>query len=468
MFKLISVLFFIKIAIIAYASPKNFNLRFNVGQEVETGIKWTDGLTWQEVKEKAQKEKKYIFVDAYATWCGPCKLMDKKVYTDPQVGAIVNEKFIAVRLQMDSSNSDNEWVKKWYGIAHDFKNKYGIDAYPSFLFFTSNGQMIHSDMGYKSPNDFVSLLKIAADTSKQYYTAREKYLKGIRNYPALGYLAMMLFKNKERELATKVAKDYKENYLDTLPDSTLLLKDNLDFLGYFHSLFKSDSRLFGFCFNQPELIDSIRNWKSFAKLVVNAIVTREEVQEKLWENGKPKSKNPDWENLYKNICDKYSNMVADNILPSYKQYFYKKTNNWKAWSRIIEVKIKNDIPTASSKNLNSWGDNHGLNSYAWDAFQYCMDKSVLKKALKWSSLSIAITPKSSLNILEFYDTKANLLYKIGYKNKAINQEEQAIKEANRLSKKAGSNIQSTVNRFKKNLSKMNAGLPTWPVTNERG
>src|SRR5689334_7898174 len=39
------------------------------------GVQWTTGLSWEQVKQKAQLEKKYIFLDCLATWCGPCKMM---------------------------------------------------------------------------------------------------------------------------------------------------------------------------------------------------------------------------------------------------------------------------------------------------------------------------------------------------------------------------------------------------------
>jgi thiol:disulfide interchange protein len=43
------------------------------------GIRFEHGLSWAQVKEKAKAENKYIFMDCYATWCGPCKAMDKNV-----------------------------------------------------------------------------------------------------------------------------------------------------------------------------------------------------------------------------------------------------------------------------------------------------------------------------------------------------------------------------------------------------
>src|SRR5687768_11107058 len=86
------------------------------GQE-EKGIKWTTGISWQQVKEKAKQENKYIFIDAFTTWCGPCKMMDKNVYANDTVGDYFNQHFISVKAQMDKSKNDNEQVQSWYNDA---------------------------------------------------------------------------------------------------------------------------------------------------------------------------------------------------------------------------------------------------------------------------------------------------------------------------------------------------------------
>src|SRR5690242_11809402 len=102
-------------------------------QEVQNdnGIKWVEGSSWQQVKEKAKKENKYIFVDCYATWCKPCKKMDKEVYIVDSVGAYLNERFISVKLQMDVTQNDNEAVRNWRNTAREIEKQYRISAYPS-------------------------------------------------------------------------------------------------------------------------------------------------------------------------------------------------------------------------------------------------------------------------------------------------------------------------------------------------
>ncbi len=59
--------------------------------DANKGIKFENGLSWSQILAKAKTDNKYIFVDCYATWCGPCKEMDKKIYPSEKLGAIMNE-----------------------------------------------------------------------------------------------------------------------------------------------------------------------------------------------------------------------------------------------------------------------------------------------------------------------------------------------------------------------------------------
>src|ERR1044072_2926152 len=70
------------------------------------GIKWTTGLSWEQVKQKAKAENKYIFIDVFTTWCGPCKMMDKTVFINDTVGTFFNQHFISVKVQMDRTSND--------------------------------------------------------------------------------------------------------------------------------------------------------------------------------------------------------------------------------------------------------------------------------------------------------------------------------------------------------------------------
>ena len=123
-----------------------FNTLLAEAQEMK-GIKFEKGLSWSQVKEKAKKENKYIFLDAFTTWCGPCKMMSTEIFTQPGVGEFFNKNFINVAVQLDVTALDSQEVKSWYGDAAAIRNFYQIDSYPAYLFFNPRAELVHSIYG---------------------------------------------------------------------------------------------------------------------------------------------------------------------------------------------------------------------------------------------------------------------------------------------------------------------------------
>src|SRR5665213_2730421 len=107
------------------------------------GINFEKGQSWQQILAKAKAEHKYIFLDCYATWCGPCKAMDNDVYPVDSVEAFMNAHFISIKVQMDRSPKDNDTVKSRYNDVVMLEKTYAVHAYPTFLFFDENGKAIH-------------------------------------------------------------------------------------------------------------------------------------------------------------------------------------------------------------------------------------------------------------------------------------------------------------------------------------
>ncbi len=53
----------------------------------------------------AKQENKYVFVDTYASWCGPCKVMDR-VFEESEVSNYFNANFINVKIDMEGPQGD--------------------------------------------------------------------------------------------------------------------------------------------------------------------------------------------------------------------------------------------------------------------------------------------------------------------------------------------------------------------------
>ncbi len=198
----------------------------------DSGIRFEKNLTFSQIKEKAKTENKYIFVDCFATWCGPCKMMEQDVFPKKEVGDYFNAHFISVQVQMDRTVHDDERVKSWYRDANIIEKEYGINAYPTYLFFDPNGNAVHKALSAMSTDKFIGIGQSALDSNKQFYTVLKKYYVSIKNSESgkidtteLKGLARVIF-YADRKLAGRMAADY----LNRIPKVQLALEDNLQLM----------------------------------------------------------------------------------------------------------------------------------------------------------------------------------------------------------------------------------------------
>ena len=62
-------------------------------------VEW--GSSFDEALETARARSDTVLLDFSADWCPPCKEMDEKVWTDPDLAALVREKVVPVRIDFD-------------------------------------------------------------------------------------------------------------------------------------------------------------------------------------------------------------------------------------------------------------------------------------------------------------------------------------------------------------------------------
>ena len=115
----------------------------------DVGIQFTEGA-WDTILEKAKKEKKLIFFDAYASWCGPCKQLQKQVFTRKDVGDFFNKNFVNVKKDME------------IGEGPMLASVYPLDAYPTLFFIDGNGKIVKKFVGGLPPDELIELGKSVA------------------------------------------------------------------------------------------------------------------------------------------------------------------------------------------------------------------------------------------------------------------------------------------------------------------
>jgi thioredoxin 1 len=109
------------------------------------GIHFFKG-TWAEALAEAKRTDKLIFLDAYASWCGPCKIMAQNTFTDSRVGEYFNENFVNYKMDMEKNPEGPR-----------LSGKLQLEAYPSLYFIDMNEKLVHSDIGMKGSKELINL-----------------------------------------------------------------------------------------------------------------------------------------------------------------------------------------------------------------------------------------------------------------------------------------------------------------------
>jgi thioredoxin-related protein len=112
--------------------------------------------SWEQAKKQAQTEKKLIFVDLYFTGCAPCGQMDREVFPDPKVKAVLDNDFVTFKSDILKEE-----------IGKKLCMKYGVTGFPTFLFMNPDGKVIDIASGFQSVEELTALLQNAKDAAKK-------------------------------------------------------------------------------------------------------------------------------------------------------------------------------------------------------------------------------------------------------------------------------------------------------------
>ncbi|HTR30182.1 MAG TPA: thioredoxin family protein [Puia sp.] len=394
---------------------------FCLQAQVDTGVHFEHDLSWSAIRAKAKAENKYIFMDCFTTWCGPCRMMATQVFPLEATGKYVNDKFISVGVQLDTTAKDADNVKAWYKDGHDIAEKYHVRAYPTYLIFAPDGHAIHRFVGSSPAPIFLASLAESFDSTRQYYTLLDEFNKGRRDTAFLHKTAMAAANAYDLANGESIAKAW------LATQSDLLSRDAL----YMQELFtkKSSDKYFSTFTDHAAEVDKVLG-PGFAEAKVRNVYMSELMPRKPGDNTPP-----DWTAVHTTIASKLP-AQADELTARIKLNYFLSKKDFPSFEKEIVAYVK------SYNDKLTDGD---LNSMAWAVFQNCSDMSCVSDILDWSKRL------RDNNEPGYIDTYANILYKLGKKDDAIALETKAMTLAGGADKAS----------FKETIDKMKNGEKTW-------
>lgn len=367
------------------------NGTWNKVQAQDNGVQFVEG-TWAEVLAQAKTANKLIFVDAYATWCGPCKWMSKEVFTQEAVGTYFNTHFIAYKMDMEK------------GEGPDFAKLNAVEAYPTLLYFSPDGELLHRAAGARDVDDLLALSEAAMDPEQQLSGFVKRYEAGTKDKAFLtAYVDVLTNAGVEMEAV------FFELW-EQLTDEERQTTETLQLMYYASQQFRS--------YKDPLFAYLCEHQDKYGELM--GAGTIKEVQRSTYVNG-----------VYQiaQLEDK-EQIAADSkhllsLLPAYKRQFKRQLRYFQYAIKLAPSDHK--VQQAYKRYLNVTKDAQDLHEAAWKICQQSDKPRELKKALKLVERSIA-SERNYINL----DTKAVILYKMEAYRSAKDVAERAIEEGKAL------------------------------------
>ncbi len=388
------IIVFVAIIASSFSFAQNRSIEFEKGN-------------WSEIIAKAKNENKLIFFDAYASWCGPCKMLAKVIFTNDTVADFYNSNFVCAKIDMEKGEGVN------------LAKKYGVKVYPTLLFINGDGEIVHKFIGgTRSAKVFVKrgLRALNPFDNLLFYDKNYENKTTLSPEFTINYLELLAYTPKKDEVLNKYLKTQSLKDIQSETNKEIIFKyiDNFDSREFKFMVENID--MFSKHFSKNIVTDRIENvyLSALAKLIYVKefdISKFDEVSKKIKEQ---------------------NYIYVDKILSRADMILYKRQKDWKSYAEIA-------INSIDKYYLEDYAF---LNEVAWDFYEHIDDVNLLKKAKKWAGKSVELFSDDSNN-----DTYAAVLFKLGENEEAIKYEKKAIE----IAKKKGRSIEG----YQKMLEKMN-------------
>lgn len=342
--------------------------------------------TWAEIKAKAAKEKKVIFLDAYTSWCGPCKKMAKEVFTNNEVADYFNANFINAKIDMEK------------GEGPELAKKYKINAYPSLLFIDAQGKLVSSKVGAQDVKAFIDCGKLSV-SGESIESLMAQYKKGDRSFAFMKkYLTRM---EGLRENTSVII----EEYFSKTPQAKWQTSENWYFINRY--IKKERSPVFKYVLKNQKAYEQkfsadvvsdflVTVYRNSIQQAANSVFPTEDLQEL---KGNFHQMNFAGTALLELECDA---AIAD------------RNRDTRAYMDAMEMICSKYPEKDQELQVLKVG------SICWKMLNQSSDSYVLQKATKMAEMSMEIENA------EFMDIYARLLFETGNMDKAIEVEEKVI------------------------------------------
>lgn len=267
-------------------------------------------------------------------------------------------------------------------------------------------------------------LKDAESIQLDLADALSMYRKGSIDSAKNRKLIIMLKSTKNQSLKDSLMESYLSKIKNPNCEQNLLL--------FSASLGSSIDKMFKWMIRGHTIADSILG-NTFVSNRIKSIIYNEDIKPKVEGN----NFDIDWGSIERNVKDKYGNLGELIFLRS-KSIYHLNHQQWQDFSIAAKTLI--------SINPKEFSTNE-LNDLSWTIFENVSDTSILKVALSMVKLAI-----NDDNSAAYYDTYANIYYKMGFKDKAL--------QLQRIALTLPADDQSMV-AVKENYEKMLKGIPTW-------
>ncbi|AZA84808.1 disulfide isomerase [Chryseobacterium lactis] len=311
-------------------------------------------LPYKDIIAKAKKEKKLVFIDAYASWCGPCKMMEKNVFTQKSVGEYFNTNFINARFDMEK------------GEGREIASKFGVRSYPTYLFLNGEGELVSRNTGYMEESLFVAMAQDINAPGNKKGSLKERFANGEKN-PEFLINVMKLNSETDYNFAKKASERYFENKKKTEE----LSKEEVGFLLYFLKS-TEDGNYSTFTSRKAEIIKFLpeETYNEFDAQIKLSKIVEQSIDDK--------NKRINEDSFMKAAEPLVGKQAAMTKLNQTKLAFYEQNANFPEYEKAA---------LDYYKNSDSFEPNELLRA-AWVFADHVKTVSSLKKATEWAEKSV--------------------------------------------------------------------------------